>query len=385
MVSAVRSGQSLRFTARQFGVSTSTVKLWLERAQDKPLELVNWEDESHSPFLIPNKTTQALEERILQARQWLTDVSDLGEFGAGAIRALLQEQGEPKVPSVATINRILAKQGIFDRRKRTRRKPPVPGWYLPEVAARNADIDETDFVEGLYLEADPSEYFVLNILSLHGSLCASRLTTKATSDFVMESLLSHWRTHGLPAYVQFDNGLAFTGPRQYPDVIGRVIRLCLSLGVTPVFAVPREFGIQSAIESYNNRWQQKVWKRQIFADFEDAKKGSERYVLAVQRKHRQRQESAPFRRPFPEGWEAPTMLPRKGKIVFLRRTIQHGEVMLLGHTTIVAPHWCNRLVRCEVDLAHDSVCVYGLRRIEPEKQQLLKEWKYRMPESDKKT
>ncbi len=39
------------------------------------------------------------------------------------------------------------------------------------------------------------------------------------------------------------------------------IRLCLSLGVTAVFAPPRETGFQAAVESFNARWQAKVWQR----------------------------------------------------------------------------------------------------------------------------
>lgn len=380
MVAAVRSGQSLRTTAKQFGVSTATVKLWVERAQDKELDQVDWEDGSHSPHQVSNKTPQDTEQRILAVRQWLTKHSDLGEFGAGAIRAYLEEQGDSALPSLPTINRILARHGVFDGRKRTRRKPPSPGWYLPEVAARRADIDETDFVEGLYLEADPNEYFVLNVLSLHGSLCASWLSAKQNTDFVLECLLSHWQANGLPAYTQFDNGNVFAGPRQHPDAVGRVIALCLSLSVTPVFAVPREFGIQSAIESYNNRWQQKVWQRLPFADLEAAKVGSARYVRAVRNKYRQRQESAPARRPFPKGWEAPTQIARTGQIVFLRRTNGESAVTLLGHDYTLPVAWCHRLVRCEVDLRQDKVRVYGLRRAEPANQPLLVEWDYRLPD-----
>src|SRR5258708_2528474 len=150
MVETVRSGQSLRAVAKRFGVSPATVQHWVRHAEDKPLEQVTWEDGAHTPHQVPNKTRLEIEQRILEARRFLTHPSDLGEWGARAIQSHLQEQGDPTIPSVATIHRILARNGVFDGRQRLRRKPPVPGWYLPEVADRRADIDETDFVEGLF-------------------------------------------------------------------------------------------------------------------------------------------------------------------------------------------------------------------------------------------
>ena len=60
---------------------------------------------------------------------------------------------------------------------------------------------------------------------------------------------------------QFDNDTRFQGPHQHRDVVSRVMRLCLSLGVTPVFAPVREHGFQNAIENLNGRWQAKVWSR----------------------------------------------------------------------------------------------------------------------------
>ena len=35
-----------------------------------------------------------------------------------------------------------------------------------------------------------------------------------------------------------------------PDAIGRLTRLCLALGIIPVFAPPREPGLQNAIEGF---------------------------------------------------------------------------------------------------------------------------------------
>jgi len=386
MVAAVRAGHSQRWVAHQFGVSLSTVQFWVQRAQDKALDQVDWSDLSHAPHQQAKQTPEEWEQRILALREELMRNSDLGEYGAQAIRQNLLEQADlcpEQVPSVPTINRILRRHGVFDAKRRVRRPAPMPGWYLPEVAAKKAEIDETDGVEGLLLEGGP-EVYVLNLISLHGGFCASWPTLSVTAAFTCSCLLWHWRSWGLPDYAQFDNAPAFAGPHKYADTIGSVIRLCLSLKVTPVFAVPREFGIQSSIESYNNRWQQKVWQRYHFASLEALVAQSSRYVEAVRKKRLPRQEMAPTRRAFPANWQEALSLERDGRIIYLRRTSDTGHVDLLGHSYAVDAHWTNRLVRCEVDLSTDCIRVFGLRRQAPTEQHLLKEFAYRLPDRSQK-
>ena len=112
-------------------------------------------------------------------------------------------------------------------------------------------MDSFDVVEGLVIKDGP-EIEVLNGVSLRGGLVVSWPTAAAvTAVFTVESLTAHWREVGLPRYAQFDNAMIFQGTHRYPDALGRVIRLCLSLGVVPVFVPPREMGFQAMIESYN--------------------------------------------------------------------------------------------------------------------------------------
>ena len=333
-----------------------------------------------------------MEQLILEVRQKLISSSILGERGALAVRERLLSL-EPitieTVPSTATINRILKRHGVFDGRVRVRRPPPPAGWHLPEISARRAELDQFDGVEGLFLEGG-EEVYVLNAVSLHGGLVGSWPTNSITSEFTCKTLVTHWREHGLPAYVQFDNGLAFTGPRQYLNAIGTVIRLCLSLGVTPVFVPKREFGFQANVESYNNLWQQKVWQRTTFESASEVEFQSNRYVVASRKKRVVRIEGSPVRRPFPSDWVDPTdwtkPLPinRAGKMIFLRRSDGKGDMEILLNSHHVSDHWPNRLVRCVIDLAKDKIQFYGLRRQAPAVQNLLKEVKFHLPEQGSK-
>ena len=228
----------------------------------------------------PRRTDTAVEDLVLKTRSELAR-GDLGAIGAAPIRQALLEQGVARSPSVRTINRILARRGALDGRSRTRRPPPPRGWYLPEVATAQAELDSFDIVEGLVIKDGP-QVEVLNGVSLHGGLVVSwpRLSP-VTAALTVQSLVEHWRLVGLPGYAQFDNDMIFQGTHRYPDALGRVIRVCLSLGVVPVFVPPRETGFQAMIESYNGWWQAKVWSRFQHADLEDLQGRSQRYVAGL--------------------------------------------------------------------------------------------------------
>ncbi|MFQ5668648.1 MAG: hypothetical protein ACE5I7_19770 [Candidatus Binatia bacterium] len=75
------------------------------------------------------------------------------------------------------------------------------------------------------------------------------MSAKLTVDLVQ----AHWHAVGVPAYAQFDDDTIFQGAHEHRDSISRVMRLCLSLGIVPVFAPPREPGFQAAIENFNGR------------------------------------------------------------------------------------------------------------------------------------
>ena len=378
MVEAVRRGQSQQQVARDFGVSPATVNRWVRHAHGQSLDRVDWSDRAS----IPHTTQRAdatLEDLVLEVRSRLRSESDLGFFGAEAILAALQARGVEPLPAERTVYRILRRRGVLDGRHRVRRPPPPAGWYLPEVARRRRELDSVDVVEGLVIKGGP-QVEVLNAVALHGGLVASCPRGESvTAKFVVECLVEHWRDFGLPGYAQFDNDTVFQGPHVHPDVIGRVSRLCLGLGVVPVFVPPREPGFQAAIENYNGSWQAKVWGRFEHADLDALADRSGRHVAALRRHRADRIEAAPPRGAFPERWRLNLQARLEGRMVYLRRTDAEGRAEVLGRAFEVDRHWAHRLVRAEVDLDAGVIRFYRLRRRQPGDQPLLKEVVHRIP------
>ena len=85
MVAAVRRNQSMRSVATKFAVSLSTVQRWVTHAHGQRLDRVDWSD-SRGGRREAQATDQRVEELIIELRNELKQRSDLGEYGAAAIR-----------------------------------------------------------------------------------------------------------------------------------------------------------------------------------------------------------------------------------------------------------------------------------------------------------
>jgi len=378
----------MRSVAERSGVSLCTVQRWVARGKGRRLDRLDLSDRPGGCPVGPRRTSSDVEDLVLATRDDLKVHSDLGEYGALAVHDRLVERGVAggSVPSVRTINRIFARRGVLDAARRVRRPAPPPGWYLADLAARRVELDSFDIVEGLVIgkaaAAAAVDVEVLNVVSLHGGLVGSWPAGVVTARFAADSAVAHWRAVGLPRYAQFDNDTIFQGGHRWPDTFGRVTRACLSLGVVPVFAPPRETGFQAAIENYNGRWQAKVWARFRHPSLAGLLDRSDRFVAAARQRAAARVESAPTRRPFPRGWSMSRALREPlaaGRIVFLRRGDPHGRVTVLGRTYPVDEAWPGRLVRVDVDLDRKEIRFHALRRRQHDVHRLLRTTPYTPP------
>ena len=376
MVAAHRAGMTLREVAKNFNVTKSTVQRWGAAAKGKRLDRVDFQNKRTGPKKPKNKSSAKLEKRVLRLRKYLKEKSVLGLHGAEAIRDEMHRRGDTDIPASRTIANILKRKGMVDKRRRMRRPPPPPGWYLPGLLQRKHEPDSIDIHEGLYIQGGQEVQF-LNGISLHGNLLHSLSMETVTTENTILALIEHWRMFGLPKYVQFDNDMVFQGPRK-ANAIGKVIRLCLSLKVIPVFVTPYEQGFQGKIERFNREIQEKFWRRRRFKNIKEVGRRLEAYVQAHRLAHQGEIVVAPRRRPFPKRWRRDDAKPLRGKMIYLRRTDGSGCIRFLERNFLVSEHWINRLVRAEVDWDEGKVRFYGLRRADWKSQRLLKTMTFRL-------
>lgn len=238
----------------------SSLQYWIRKTHGKPLAQADFQDAPAGAQPCLNRTCSEIELHVLRLRRELA-LGPLGEIGASAIsRALAQQFPDVALPCPRTIHRILERHGLLDGRRRVRRPAPPRGWYLPALASHQVELDCFDGVDGLVIRGGQC-LEVFTAISHWGGLPAAWPLPRLTTDAVLSALQEHWRQHGLPAYAQFDNATIFSGAHHFADTFGRVVRLCLQLGVVPVFCPVQETGFQAQIESFNGRWQIAVWQR----------------------------------------------------------------------------------------------------------------------------
>jgi hypothetical protein len=298
----------------------------------------------------------------------------LGFVGALAIHEQLRDKFGASCPSVRTIGRVLRAEGLVGAARRQRLAPPPPGWYLPAVAAQQADLDSCDYIEDLRIEDGPFVQ-VLTARSLWSPTAGAWTAERPSATHACKGLLSLWQQHGRPHYVQFDNGAVFQGARNRPDVFGAVTRFCLALGVTPVFAPPAEHGMQNLIEGFNALWQQKVWQRFHHPDPRALQHTSDRFINAWCARRARHHRCVP-RLALPAFGQVDLQHLTAGTIIYLRRCTDAANLAVLGHRLALPPAWAHRLVRVEVNLSAALIRCYGLRRAEPHVQPLLLERPY---------
>lgn len=378
MVAVVRNGFSLRAVAREFRVDHSVVRRWVVFAGARRLDRVDFTSRPSIPKTI-RRISPELEQLILDVRTWLREESALGEYGPAAICAELIARHVAPPPSTTTIKRVLRRRGVLDGKRRVRRPAPPPGWYLPNVAAGKMEIDSCDVIEDLKIDGGPL-VDIFNTVALLGKRVRSwAVEAPMPGNFACSSLLRLWREVGLPHFAQFDNDTRFTGGARWPNTLGTMIRLCLALEVTPVFAPPHEHGMQNAVEGANARFMAKVWRRFHHQNIDSLQMCAVRYEDAANQKSAPAIDSAPTRRPLPKRKHILLPADPLGVVIFVRRTTAASCLTVLGREYSLPSPWPHRLVRCEVDLTGRQLRFVGLRRQAHSDQRLLHTAHFRLP------
>lgn len=185
------------------GVSRKTFYKWVARCREGGLE--GLEDRSRRPESSPNHTAVDVEDEIVRLRKWLDDIG--ADSGATSIQDRLDLDAgfAGRVPSVATIHRILVRRGQVTA---SPRKRPKSSYRRFEAPAPNEwwQIDATDWVTRGGVAR------VFNIIDDHSRVAICSLAVpEATTRQAWAAFSAGAARWGLPAGVLSDNGLCFSG------------------------------------------------------------------------------------------------------------------------------------------------------------------------------
>jgi hypothetical protein len=116
-----------------------------------------------------------------------------------------------------------------------------------------------DLVGPRYL-ACKSRYYFLSLIDCDSHWVQTGVLETQAADLICQQLIRFWKTAGVPDFLQMDNDLSFWGSLVRPEAVGKIIRLCLSLDVTPVFIPLSEPWRNGVVEHFNKTMQQYLLK-----------------------------------------------------------------------------------------------------------------------------
>lgn len=192
VVSAVQQTASMTRLCEEFGITRPTGYLWLGRYRRGGFAALV--DASHRPYTSPARTPAALEERVLELRQ---------QYGWGG-KKLVYLLSPNEQLSVPTINRILKRRG----------QVPPADRHAPATMRFERELPnqlwQMDFKGHFPLRQ--GWCYPLSVLDDHSRFAVGLVALSNTStDWVWPSLVTVFRTYGIPDAMLMDHGEPWWG------------------------------------------------------------------------------------------------------------------------------------------------------------------------------
>jgi hypothetical protein len=326
-------------------------------------------DRSRAPQRSPQRLPPHIAPAVLAIRRTLeaadTPTTRYGLIGHRAIQRELERLGVRPLPSLATIQRILAAHGLTHPRDAASGEAYYP-W--PSAWAVNAIFATDIIMRHLRGGTEVANFHTIDHYS-HAVVLTQHLDKRSAT--ACGHLLHTWASLGLPALHQFDNEGAFCGGQTHPRVLGQVVRLCLFCGIEPIFTPFYEAKRNYQIESFHSLWVQAFWSRHTFANLAQVRAEAPHFVrwyhtryqppaLAGKTPSQVRRGAsivhltAALRQLIPHG-----RLPlTAGRIHFMRKVDGAGQITLLNEVWLVGQAWSGEYVRATINTAEQTLTLW---------------------------
>jgi hypothetical protein len=249
----------------------------------------------------------------------------------------------------------------------TQAPTPCRRAYRPHPEATYPDaVHATDIITRWITGGEVVQTF--NTVDIYSNDAHSTSHATKTAATACEHLLQTWQQLGVPDVAQFDNESAFSGGN-HPWGLGKVVRLCLYLGIDVLFIPLGEADYNSPVETFNHLWAQRFWGLHHFTRRRDVSR-VQRTFLAWYRSHyiaprqpdtpeHMRQGAQVYTLASHDATDLPPRLPiGAGRIHAVRRVSPEGQVRFLNQTLRVGKRYRERYVWLTLETAHQRLTMW---------------------------
>ena len=363
-VKLYRSGTPATEVARQLHRSRCWVYKWVHYRAGHPW--TRFHSASRAPHHHPNQLSAQSERRIVRLRQLLMRHRQprlrFTSVGARTIQKEWCRRYPEPAPSLRTIQRVLKRYHLTIQPPTPHRRAhrPHPDAIYPDA------VHATDIITRWITGGEVVQTF--NTVDVYSNDAYSTSHANKTAAAACEHLLQTWQQLGVLDLAQFDNESAFSGGH-HPWVLGKVVRLCLYLGIDVLFIPLGEADYNSPVETFNHLWAQQFWGRHHFTRQRDVSRVQRAFLAWYRSQYiAPRQPDTPER--MRQGNPVHTLASREatgipqhlpicaGRVHAVRRVSPEGRVHFLNHSFRVGKRYREHYVWLTLETAHQRLNIW---------------------------
>jgi transposase len=328
--------------ARKMQRSRPWVDRWIKRYRpDAPT--LSLQDRSRAPKQMGWTYPERIKRMVIQSRvereRGQRATYQYALISAQAIYYELRELHVSPLPSPRTIHLWLKQADRIPERKS--RKAPNPTYPVLPCKAVN-DVQELDFKGPFYLQDHSHKYYLVALRDKRSKKTALRALANKGMDAILDFVVKAWQTMGCPKRLKMDNCLDFRGSNLYPRSPSKLVRVCLDLGIRPVFIPLREPWRNGVVENLNGLLDRFLLRLQTFETEKQLHQAVQRLETTINTTHRlpalqgkTPQEFAAHAKlrypPADYDWRTRDLRLVKGKVTFIRLVRKSGRITLTAH------------------------------------------------------
>jgi putative transposase len=360
--------------ARKLQRSRPWVDRWIDRYRPET-SMLSLQDRSRAP-----KHRRCYPERIKKMVNQIRQAREHGQrakyqyalIGAQAIYYELRELGISPLPSSRTIHRWLKRAGRIPER-RSQKAPNLTYPILPCRAVN--DIQELDFKGPFYLNDHSHKYYLVALRDKWSKKTALRALANKSMASILDFLVSAWQTMGCPKRLKMDNCLDFRGSNRHPRALSQLMRVCLDLGIQPIFIPICEPWRNGVVENLNGLLDRFLFQTKTFETEKQLHQAVQRMEATINTRHRLStlqgktpQEFAAYAQlrcpPTHYDWRTRDLRLLKGKVVFIRFVRKSGRITLTAKDKfLIGKKYKWHYVMAVVDVAKRKLNVICLGKL----------------------